>query len=180
MIRRTVFYFEEPGPLNTEAVIEAVKERLKEGGARRVVVASDSGETALRFCEALGGEAEVIAISWKEMDKDKLRALKARGVVAVEGAHTPLSVKERAGLRDAYYTLGQGFKVAVEVTLIAADKGLVEVGEEIIAVGGTGKGADTAVVVKASSTREMLRGVPERRLEVKEIIAMPLKKKWWE
>ena len=42
-------------------------------------------------------------------------------------------------IRDVLYVLGQGFKVAVEVTLISVDKGLVDEGEEVIAIGGTDK-----------------------------------------
>jgi len=113
------------------------------------------------------------------MNPENVRKLEAYGATVVQKSHTPLSTEEAKAIRDAYYTLGQGFKVAVEVTLIAADKGLVEVGEEVIAIGGTGSGADTAILVKASTTSDMLGPDKAKRLEVKEIIAMP-RKKWWE
>jgi hypothetical protein len=35
---------------------------------------------------------------------------------------------------------------------MAADAGLIRAGEEVIAIAGTGKGLDTAVVLKASNT----------------------------
>jgi len=44
----------------------------------------------------------------------------------------------------------EGLKVAVEVAVMAADAGLVPTDCEIIAVGGSGGGADTAVVLKAA------------------------------
>ena len=47
-------------------------------------------------------------------------------------------------------TICQGMKVCVEVTLMAADAGLVARGEEVIVVTGTGRGADTAVVAIAA------------------------------
>ena len=47
-------------------------------------------------------------------------------------------------------------------------------------MGGTRRGADTAIVAKASSSREMIGPVIRRRFEVRERIAMPLRKKWWE
>jgi hypothetical protein len=43
--------------------------------------------------------------------------------------------------------LGQGFKVCVEISGMALDAGLIPYGEEIVAIGGSAKGADTAVVI---------------------------------
>jgi hypothetical protein len=48
------------------------------------------------------------------------------------------------------YTLrifGEGVKVACEISLMAADAGLAKVGELAIALGGTGHGADSALVL---------------------------------
>jgi hypothetical protein len=44
--------------------------------------------------------------------------------------------------------LGQGLKVAVEVSVMATDAGLLRPGEEAVAIGGTNRGADTAIVVR--------------------------------
>lgn len=49
----SITYFEEPGPQNTEAVVAVVKERVKRGDIRSIVVASESGKTALAIAEAL-------------------------------------------------------------------------------------------------------------------------------
>jgi hypothetical protein len=83
-------------------------------------------------------------------------------------------------IRSALYMLGQGFKVAVEVILIAVDEGVLKTGQVVIGVGGTARGADMAIVAKASSSKEMLGPEIRRRFEVREIIAMPIRKKWWE
>jgi hypothetical protein len=180
LVKRIDYYFLEYGPENTDKVVEAVEERIKAKGVKTVIVASDSGKTAVKFCEKLKGLAKIIAISWKEMDSKNVESLKKYGAIIVQKSETPLSTKETADIRNAYYTLGQGFKVAVEVTLIAVDKGFINVGEEVISVGGTGGGADTAILVKASSTKDMLGSDIEKRLEIREIIAMPIEKKWWE
>ena len=48
------------------------------------------------------------------------------------------------------YTLrvfGEGMKVVCEIALMAADAGLARTDEEVIAIAGTGRGADTAVVL---------------------------------
>lgn len=47
----------------------------------------------------------------------------------------------------------QGLKVCMEIAVMSCDHGVIEVGEEIIAVAGTGKGADTCCWIQASSSR---------------------------
>ncbi|KPV62385.1 MAG: Pyruvate kinase, alpha/beta domain [Candidatus Bathyarchaeota archaeon BA1] len=49
----SIRYFDEPGPQNTDALIEVVKERMKSAGINYVVVASESGNTALKVAGAL-------------------------------------------------------------------------------------------------------------------------------
>jgi len=63
VVKRQVYYFDEPGEQNTELVIEAVSQRLEAGGIRKVVVASTSGETAAKFARSLNGKAELLCVS---------------------------------------------------------------------------------------------------------------------
>ena len=62
---------------------------------------------------------------------------------------------------------GQGLKVAIEITMMAADAGLVSPEEEVIAIAGTGRGADTAIVVKPANAHNAFA------LRIKEIICKP-------
>ena len=62
---------------------------------------------------------------------------------------------------------GEGIKVAVEVSVMAADAGLIPTNREIIAVGGSGAGADSAIVLKAAHMNNFFD------LEIREIIAKP-------
>ena len=59
-------------------------------------------------------------------------------------------------MASALRMLGQGVKVAVEISVMALDSGLVPYGEELIAVGGTGRGADTACVVRPDHSNSIL------------------------
>jgi len=65
------------------------------------------------------------------------------------------------------------------VILIATDKELVKPYVDVIGVGGTGTGADTAIVARSTRTKEAFGGDRQRKLEIREILAMPLAKKWW-
>jgi uncharacterized protein len=62
----------------------------------------------------------------------------------------------------------QGVKVCFEIVLMVTDAGLVTGGERVIAIAGTGRGSDTALVMQAASTQHL------KRLKVNEIICKPL------
>ncbi len=63
--------------------------------------------------------------------------------------------------------LGQGMKVVVECAAMAADSGMIPMDGDIISIGGTGRGADTAVVMKPAHISDLFSTY------VKEIIAKP-------
>jgi hypothetical protein len=58
-------------------------------------------------------------------------------------------------------------KVAVEITIMAAEAGVIDIDHEVISIGGTHQGADTALVVKPSYARNFYD------FEIREIIAKP-------
>jgi hypothetical protein len=69
------------------------------------------------------------------------------------------------------YTLrlfGEGMKVACEITLMAADAGLIRTDEPVLAIAGTGRGADTAVVLRAANAQDFFD------LRINEILCKPL------
>jgi len=179
-VDKVCVYFLEPGPENTGDVLKAVAKRLEGGDIDTVVIASMSGRTGVKFAEALKSKANVVAVSHEEMDSKLKGSIVKMGGVAADKTHLPLNGKSMDEIRDTFYTLGQGFKVAVEVILIAADKGLIKPYKDVIGVGGTGGGADTAMVARATSTKEIFSEDARKKLEIREIIAMPLKKKWWD
>jgi hypothetical protein len=178
---KDIFYFPNSGKEYTEDVLTAVVNRVKETGIKTVVVATTSGSTGVKVAERLKKTAKIIAIGEGKMKEENIEKLKLLNVSICEDPGTlPLSVERNPLIRNTYYTFGQGMKVAVEIVLIAVDKGLIDEGEEVISIGGTGEGADTALVVKSASSKGFLGSDINKRLEVYEIIAMPRKKKWWE
>ena len=188
-----IVYFDRPGKANTAAVVEAVRERRAELGIEHVVVASNTGATALALWEALkdtgatlvsvGEHAGFRGGDQQELSDDQRRALEAKGVKVLIGSHALSGVgrsitNEFGGISHVEIiaqTLkrfgGEGIKVAVEVAVMAADAGLVPTDREIIAVGGTGGGADAAIVLKAAHMNNFFD------LEIREIIAKPRQRK---
>jgi hypothetical protein len=68
-VKKSITYFEEAGGANTDAVIEIVKERLKEGDIRNVVVASTSGATGIKFAKALRKKTNLVIVAAKPGQK---------------------------------------------------------------------------------------------------------------
>jgi len=63
--------------------------------------------------------------------------------------------------------LGEGTKVCVEIVIMAADAGLIPVVKDVIAIAGTGRGADTALVVRPANASTFFD------LKIRETIAKP-------
>ncbi|MGE5561446.1 MAG: pyruvate kinase alpha/beta domain-containing protein [Chloroflexota bacterium] len=177
-------YFDEKGPANTAKVAELVARRAQELGIGHVVVASNSGETAAHF---LDKGLEVVCVThhvgFREPGGDEMPAatrekLAAAGVRLLTTTHLFGNV-ERAitnkfgglypgGIISATLRcFGQGTKVAVEVATMALDAGLIPHGREIIAVGGSGRGADTALVLRPAHAKDFFD------LKICEIICKP-------
>ena len=169
MADRSVLWFEEAGEKQTGKIVRGVKERLVEGGIAHVVVATTSGKTGARFAEALRDQdVQVVCVThhvgFKGGDEDQLdpkhaEAIRAAGGKILTASHAlsgvARSVSSSFGGTSAVemiaHTLrlfGQGTKVCVEIAVMAADAGLIPTDRDVICVGGTGRGADTAVVLR--------------------------------
>jgi hypothetical protein len=186
MVGKTILYFSKAGKANTDALLKAARSRTAALGIRQLVVASTHGFTAHRAKSAFAGTGvEVIAVTiaaaydtegWTMTDAERTR-LRRAGVTVLTGTHAlGGELSDGLGVTGAqdiaakvFYRFCQGMKVAVEVALMAADAGLLDMRREVIAVGGTGEGADTAIVVKPAYTRTF------QKLEIREIIGKPRK-----
>ena len=176
--------FEKAGRENTAATVELVKKTAAERGIKHIVVASNTGETAALFkgmdinvvCigQVSGFTEKGVNVMTKEMKED----LKANGVNVYHTSHA-LSGVERGisnkakGMYPAEIIshtlrmLSQGVKVCVEIAIMALDGDMIPYGEEIIAVGGTGRGADTAVIMTPSHANSVFDN------RIHEILCMP-------
>ncbi len=201
-MKRAVSYFAEHGPQNTEGVIEAVVERLQEGDLSTLVVASTSGRTALKFAQQIESKSVRIicvsdppqADSYPGISPESRKLLEGLGGLIVDRVPYSSTAYSWGASENVYGALdlrvlffdafrivgGNGLKVAIEVGLMATDGGAVQPGQRLIAVGGTSEGADTAIVMKAAFSQNLMAKDPTKRPEVYEILAMPMtKKRWW-
>jgi hypothetical protein len=177
--------WEKQGPENSEETVRAAAERAKELGIKEIVVASASGKTAVLAMKAFKGSKVIVVTHhagfskpWKNEMSDRVSSgLLEHGASIVTGTHI-LSGVERAftnKFQGIYPTqvvaetlrlFGQGVKVCVEISVMAADAGELS-GGPLVAIGGTGSGADTAVVLTPAHADKFLD------LRVHEIICKP-------
>lgn len=183
-MEKTILYFEEPGKANTDETLTIARTRAEQLGIRQVIVASTHGYTAKRAKEAFNGlNVEIIAVSisagfddegWTMSDSER-NALQKMGIKVLTATHAlgddvnfALGVTApNAIVRETLYTFCQGMKVAVEIALMVADAGLLDMSREVISVAGTGSGADTAIVLHPTYSRKF------QELRIKEILAKP-------
>ena len=187
-MQKLVTYFKKAGSENTSQCLDIVKKAIADFNYKHIVVASTTGSTGQLFAEALkGNNINLVVVThshgfkepntseFPEAVKEKIIASGAKvytGTMITHNLETAL-VKNFSGV---YPTLlvaqtlrrfGEGPKVCCEIVMMAADAGLIPEGEEIVAVAGTGRGADTVAIIRSVTSKRFLE------LKVLEILAKP-------
>ncbi len=187
-VEKKVIYFEKTGSENTPACLEVVKKALREGRYKHVVVASTTGETGLLFSgEFKGTDVNLVIVTHStgfkepnthEMPVEMRRKIETNGAKVFTGSMLTHSIETSlvSKFGGTYPTViiaqslrrfGEGTKVCCEIVMMAADAGLIPEGQEVLAIAGTAKGADTVMVLKSAVSKRFLD------LRVLEILAKP-------
>lgn len=180
-------YFAKAGTKNTEALLDAVVRRTKELSISKVVIATSSGSTAIAAAKKLGSGMKITAVTHvagfskpneQELTDVNRKELESLGVAVFTGQHAFGGVGRAVRNKLSTYqldeimaytlrTFGQGVKVAIEIALMAADAGLVRTDEDVISIGGSGAGADSALVLQPANSNRFFD------IKIREIIAKP-------
>lgn len=185
-IQRRTTYFETAGKQNTDALLDIVKDYAHASGIEDIVVASTTGETGAQAARLFKGFNVVVVTHHsgfsqpgvQQLGEEARRQILGQGARILTATHA-LSGAERA-IRKSFNTIGpleiiantlrlfgEGTKVCVEIALMAADAGSIPTDKDIVAVAGSGSGADTALLIKPANSSRLFD------LEVKELIAKP-------
>lgn len=180
-------YFQKAGKVNTQDTLRIAKEEALKRGINFVLVASTVGETGLAAARLFHKSGiQVIIITHnsgfkepgaQEFDRKVREEITSLGGIVYTGTHvlrglgaalrTRYNFSHEQVVADTLRMFGQGIKVCVEIAAMAADAGLIPAGD-IIAVGGTGRGAVTAAVIAADSSNRFFD------IKVREILAKPV------
>jgi len=181
-----IVYFDNPGPENTDEVLRIARARAEELGIKTIVVATTVGDTAVRATEVLEG-MKVVAVTHytgmkgpniQEFTDENRQKVESQGGLLLTTTHAFTGIGGVMRKKFNMYllgdviantlrTFGQGMKVVCEIALMAADAGLVRTDEDIIAIAGSGRGADTAVVLRPVNTMDFFD------LKIREILCKP-------
>ncbi len=186
---KTVYFDKPGGDENTDKTLALARERAEALGIKTIVLASTVGKTAVKAVDIFKGYKVIVVThtaglreaNTQEFTEENRKIVEGKGGIvlttthAFGGIHRALSKSMPPAPTSAIgdiitmtlRTFGQGMKVACEIAAMAADAGLVRTDEEIISIGGTGRGADTALVLQPDCVHRFFN------LRVKEIICKP-------
>lgn len=172
-MKGSVTYFEKRGKSNTVETLTIARDRAVQLGIRSAVVASTHGYTALEAAKVFKKNGiEVIAVSlsasfddmgWTLTGEERER-IEKQGVKVLTSLHSLADGVAEGHLGEStpgniiantLRSFSQGMKVAFEISIMALEAGMIEPGEEIVAVAGSTDGCDTAIVVKPAFARKV-------------------------
>jgi hypothetical protein len=190
------YYYRFKGEVNTRHVLEVAIKRAVELGLRKIIVASETGRSAVEALrlvkkhnlglivvthppdKTVGPKGDIPIGLRRPIYAKLLKCLEEGGATIIQGTRPFVSASRSFGwdkaLPEAIIdsllggVFGQGIKIAIEASLMAADAGVVNKGDTVISLGGSYKGLDAAIVAKTTYTYYFLK-----EYELHEIIAKP-------
>ncbi|MEE8414451.1 MAG: pyruvate kinase alpha/beta domain-containing protein [Dehalococcoidales bacterium] len=179
-------YFEKPGEDNTDESFGIAKARAKELGIKTVIVASTRGNSAVKAVDAFKGMKIIVVThvtgmreaNIQELTEENRQKIESKGGIVITAEHAFTGIEGAMRKRFNMHSLGdiiastlrvfgQGMKVVCEIAIMAVDAGKVSTDEDVVVIGGTGRGADTVVVLTPVNTRNFFD------LKIKEILCKP-------
>ncbi len=167
--------FDKPGEINTDDTLNIAFEFAMKLKSKTVLVPSSRGVVARRAVELKPDDIRLIIfthhVGYYHDDEDEFEPglrqwLRDQGVEVVTMTHAFAGIDR--GMRKVFKgiypteifalalrTMGEGLKVAVEIASMAADAGLVSTKDVVVSLGGTGRGVDTAILIKPAHTRNI-------------------------
>lgn len=194
---KNIFYFDVCGQINTEKTLKLAIRRAHELNIKKLVVASETGLSALKAVDTLQGSGinliVVTSAAGTKIEKTIIGDLRigisdkgiwnhletngAKIVRATDPLYNIGAALEHRGVptlatlfRKCLRMISSGTAVCVTAVLMATDNGVLAEGEEVVAVAGSWIGLDTAVVVRAANSVNLFRA---GAMQIKEIICKP-------
>lgn len=157
-------YFEAAGKENVDKTLELVNRIVEELGMKNVVIASTTGftaEKAFGIFKDMNLSLTFVGTERSRFSSDLLGKLEEKGCNVCFSREVSYDYPDLVKL--AFRRFSQGVKVAVEIAMIAAQKGFVSTEEDVVSVGKW----DTALIIKPATSDNF------SELKVRELICMP-------
>jgi hypothetical protein len=176
-------YFESLGKEHTQESLKIAKDYAEKNDIKSVLIASTTGFTAEKAVEVFkGSDVDLVIVTHvtgflktdhQQFPEELRKKLESQGIKfltaahAFSGSHKVVDCSSGKIIANTLRMFSQGVKVCIEISTMAADAGLVKSSEDVVVVAGTGKGADTVLVIRPSNSRNLFE------TKVKKILAMP-------
>ncbi|MFX0123550.1 MAG: pyruvate kinase alpha/beta domain-containing protein [Candidatus Hodarchaeota archaeon] len=182
-------YSEKPGRKNTLGTLKKAFSTAKELNIDTIVVSSTTGESALETIKIFDESYQLIIVTHQDGFRDignefpvsiKEEILQKRpstifhtGTHAFAGLERSFRIKHKTWLPIEMIAItlrkcfGEGTKVTMEMAIMVSDAGLIDTTKEIISIAGTGRGLDTAWIIKPSYSNKLFE------LKMKVLICKP-------
>ncbi len=172
-------YFDHNGKQNTEQTLKLAYQEAIKSGITTIVVASTKGYSALEAIKTFQDKTFKLVIVThhsgfrdeveNEFSSDLMKKIKEKrpNTIFLTGTHAFAGLER--SFRVSHDTIlpiemiaivirrcfGDGTKVAMELAIMASDAGLTNPNSDIICIGGTGEGLDTAWIIKPSNSNRL-------------------------
>lgn len=185
-IQSKTTYFTRMGVSNTDDTLRLARERFEELGLKKVVIATSFGKTPLEALKYFKGEEIVVINSMygfrvrgqQSLEPEIKKQMEDAGMTLVYTTHAFAGIERSFNQKfggigftqfagQLFKMLGEGFKVCVEMAVMAADCGAIDVDEEAMFIAGTVRGCDTAAVLVPAYSNAFFD------LQIKELVCMP-------
>ena len=168
----------------TDRVIQSAVARATELDIGKILVASCTGKTAMKL---IGCGLAVVCVTHQigfqkpgidEMGEVMRRTLQENGVELLTATHFMAGIDRALRMQfggiypsevvaTTLRMFGEGTKVCIEISIMATDAGLVSPGKDLVVLGGTGQGADTALVIQPAHSQNFFK------TRIREVICKP-------
>jgi hypothetical protein len=182
-----ITYFNKPGMENTTQTLQIARKYAVKKGIKQILVASTYGytiEKALEIFKGIDVKFIITSDKRKHFQESLYDKLIERDHLIVFNSEHNFQYPEIVW--EVLRRFSEGMKVCVQMNLMASDLGLLPIGEEIIAIAGTGRedfpsggGADTAVILETVKSSDFFKlNLPQSKTKIigrkiKEILCKP-------
>ena len=174
------------GSENTDEILMISRKEAINRGISHIVLASTYGDTALKAIDIIKDEkikliivthntgfskegVQQFSLEIKKKIED-LGGIVYTGTMVLRGIGKAIKLNmgysQEEIVANTLRMFGQGIKVCVEIVAMAADAGLIPF-DDVIAIAGTERGADTLSIIKANSSNHFFD------IKIREIIKKP-------
>jgi len=173
--------------LDTSQVLAIADNYSREHDIHDIVLATTKGNTALTASDIFQKGMNIVAVThstgfikenFQELEASISKNIEEKGIKILSSVMPFHSwndhYRKRSGaimpttiIADTLRLFGQGTKVCVEIVMMACDAGMIPHGQPVLAIAGTGKGADTVLSMVGCNSRKFFD------MKIIDVIAKP-------